>query len=263
MPSDQSSIDNYDTYAEQYDKHIMNPAESPFHAYYEKPAIRAALPSLLGAKVLSIGCGSGIDTKWLKDNGAASAAGIDLSSGLIDIAKRNFPDLSFQVMDMEKLVFEDDSYDLLYSSLAIHYLDDWTTALTEAHRVLKPGGTYVFSCNHPIQSALEHVDSGEDKLSILGRSTNAVTNIRTTYGDYLVAASHGTKAIESKAGGVPIVNYHKTFARMFDEIKASHLTIDRIIEPQPLDIMATTDPKHYEQLTRIPSFMIWVLTKKV
>lgn len=167
MSTDRNTIHHYNANAQRYHGHVSNPDDSPFHAYYEKPAIRAELPNLKGLDVISIGCGSGVDTRWLADHGAKKVVGIDISEGLIAIAQKENPDIEFHEMDMEKLDFPDESFDLAYSSLAIHYVSDWTKPLKEAYRVLRPGGQYVFSCGHPIDSAMEYSTDGNDKLAHL------------------------------------------------------------------------------------------------
>lgn len=113
------TIDAYNKNAAAYHAHVSNPEESAYHSYYEKPAIRALLPDVAGLSVLSIGCGSGLDARYLKDSGAAQVTGVDISEGLIEIAKKENQDIDFQVMDMEKLDFPDESFGLCYSSLAI------------------------------------------------------------------------------------------------------------------------------------------------
>lgn len=259
--TDQSTIDHYNANADDYDRHVSTAGDSPFHSLYEKPAIQNALPDVTGFSVLSIGCGSGVDTQWLVEHGASRVVGIDISANLIDIAKRRYPKREFHEMDMESLTFADFEFDLLYSSLAIHYLDDWTTALKEALRVLKPGGAYVFSCNHPVESAQEHVDTELSKSVLLGRSVERATEARTIYGNYLSADGNGTRKLTTRVNGMAVVMFHKTFGAMVREITAAGFVIERVIEPQPLPNMQTVDPKHYEQLTRNPTFMIWVLRK--
>src|ERR1700693_3447061 len=101
MATDPNTIKHYNENAENYNRHVTDPNDSTFHAYYEKPAIRTELPDLHGLKVISIGCGSGVDTKWLADNGAKKAVGIDISEGLLAIARRNYPNIEFHEMDME------------------------------------------------------------------------------------------------------------------------------------------------------------------
>jgi ubiquinone/menaquinone biosynthesis C-methylase UbiE len=81
MATDPNTSRNYDANAENYHRHVSDPNDSTFHAYYEKPAIRAELPDLNGLEVISIGCGSGVDTSWLADHGAKKVAGTDISKG--------------------------------------------------------------------------------------------------------------------------------------------------------------------------------------
>lgn len=257
MATDPNTIKHYNANAEQYHRHVSDPSDSTFHSYYEKPAIRAELPDLDGLEVVSIGCGSGVDTRWLADNGAKRVVGVDISEGLLAIAKTSNPDIEFHEMDMEKLDFPDESFDLAYSSLAIHYVDDWTKPLKEANRVLRSGGQYVFSCGNPIDSAMEYAPEGDYKYAGLGRRINQVTNERTIYGDYLARETDGIKPVTGVLKDIEVVVYHRTFSKMIEQIQASGFSIERVVEPQPIE----GDPDHYEQLTKIPTFMIWVLRK--
>jgi ubiquinone/menaquinone biosynthesis C-methylase UbiE len=261
MATDPDTIKHYNENAEQYNQHVSDPNDSIYHSYYEKPAIRSELPSLNGLDVISIGCGSGVDTKWLADNGAKSVVGIDISEGLLNIAKRNYQELGFQEMDMEHLDFPSESFDLAYSSLAIHYVDDWTQSLKEAHRILKPNGKYIFSCGHPIDTAVEYIVKDNIKYALLGRKVNQLTDERTTYGDYLVAQGNGVKPVTGTLAAAEVTVFHRTFAKMIEEIVASGFTIEKVVEPQPTKGMKRVNPNQYERLKRIPSFMIWVLKK--
>lgn len=261
MSTDMNTAKHYNANAEQYHQHVTNPSDSIFHSQYEKPAIRAELPNLEGLDVLSIGCGSGVDARWLADNGAKKVIGVDISTGLLDIAKRENPDISFLEMDMEKLDFPDESFDLAYSSLAIHYVDDWTPALKEARRVLRPHGTYVFSCGHPIDTAVEYRKDDQAKYAYLGRKIELETGKRTIFGDYLVVKDGGIKPIEGTLGDMEVVVYHRTFGKMIEQIRSAGFIIEKVVEPQPTPDMQQANPDMFEQLSRIPVFMIWVLKK--
>lgn len=261
MPIDPNTAAAYNEYAEEYNKHVSNPNDATFHAYYEKPAIRAQLPELTGLSVISIGCGSGVDAQWLIDNGAQAVTGIDISSGLIDIAKREHPGIDFRVMDMEALDFPDETFDLAYSSLAIHYLDNWTMALSEAKRILKPASKYIFSCGHPIDSATEHKEDDTQKSNLLGRTIIRETRDRKVHGDYLAVATDGIRPIDGLIGTMPVRVFHRPVSVMIEQILASGFMIEKLVEPQPTEEMRTVDPQIYNQLTKIPSSMIWVLRK--
>jgi ubiquinone/menaquinone biosynthesis C-methylase UbiE len=261
MATDPNTVKHYDENAENYHRHVSDPNDSTFHAYYEKPAIRAELPNLEGLEVISIGCGSGVDTRWLADNGAKRVVGIDISKGLLEIAKTNNPDIEYHEMDMEKLDFPDSSFDLAYSSLAIHYVDDWTLSLKEAYRILRPNGKYVFSCGHPVDSGVGYEIIDGVKYALLGRKVDQNTRERTVYGDYLAADSNGVKPVTGILADSEITVFHRPISKMIEEILASSFNIEKLVEPQPAEGLKNVDPAIYEQLRRIPSFMIWVLSK--
>ena len=111
------------------------------------------IPDVSKKKVLCIGCGTGEEVEYLRNKGA-KVIGIDISSKMIDIAKQNILGSNLRVMDMEHLDFKDCSFDFVYSSLAIHYLRDWTKVLSEIRRVLKDHCEFLFSINHPFSTAL-------------------------------------------------------------------------------------------------------------
>ncbi len=261
MATDQGTINSYNQNAKDYDEHLVDSSKNTFHALYEKPAIRAELPKLDGLSVISIGCGSGHDANWLLQNGASSVVGVDISEGLIKIAESKFPNIEVHVMDMEKLDFPDNSFDLAYSSLAIHYVDDWTQSLKEAHRVIKPGSLYVFSCGHPIDSAMQYDKEGKYRFARIGRRVNDNTGERIIFGDYLAKDGKGTKPVKGVLGEVEVTVFHHTFSVMIQQILESGFEVVKVVEPQPVEEMKSTNEGRYRQLSRVPAFMIWVLRK--
>lgn len=261
MATDPRTIDSYNQFATTYHEHVSDSSDSIYHSYYEKPALRSELGDLTGKNVLCIGCGSGVDANWLLQNGAANVTGIDISKELIAIGQLQFPGVSLHVMDMEKLDLPDNSYDIACSSLAIHYIDDMTTALKEVRRVLKTGGRYVFSCGHPFDTAIEKTEDEESKTRILGRTVIKETDEQIIHGDYLVSGTNGTKNIDGNLGDMEVRIYHRTFGAMIQQIVASGFTIEKLIEPQPLPTLRDIDKRTFQQLTKLPAFAIWVVRK--
>lgn len=99
----------------------------------------AMLPS--GAKVLDLGCGSGRDAEYLA-KADLQVVGVDLSEGLIAEAQRRRPELTFQVMDMENLDFPLETFDAIWSKLAILHVrrEDLPKVIVRAYKLLKPNG---------------------------------------------------------------------------------------------------------------------------
>lgn len=256
MSTDKNTIKWYNENASRYTEHVRNDGDSIYHAYYEKPAMRGLLPELKNKTVLSIGCGSGEDVVYMAKQGAHRSVGIDISKQLIEIANESYPECEFHVMDQEKLTFEDESFDFAYSSLAIHYLEDWTTALREAYRVLKPDSYFLFSCHHPLDSSLVTThDDAESKVTQLARIKHKQTKQVEIVGDYL------THRQVTGSDDFPVVTWHKSISEITAEIKASGFQIDSIIEPLPLPELQNISQRTYDTLVKIPKFLIFRLYK--
>ena len=256
MPTDQKTRDWYEENAENYAAHTRNPNESIYHAYYEKPAMYSLLPDLKGKTVLSIGCGSGEDSHHLKQEGALKSVGIDLSKNLIRIASETYQDCEFKVMDMEKLDFPDSSFDFAYSSLAIHYIEDWTGVFKEVFRVLKPNSYFLFSCHHPLTYGLDKSQTDTHHISKIEITRDNITRERKVTGDYL------TKRKNIDALGKGTVNtWNMSIGDISESLRVAGFLIDRIMEPRPIESMKEIDPTKYEVLNKIPYFIIFKLIK--
>jgi|EndMetStandDraft_8_1072994.scaffolds.fasta_scaffold184531_2 SAM-dependent methyltransferase len=108
------------------------------------PHMLAPLGDLRGKRVLDICCGSGHMTAALADKGAA-AEGIDFAPTMIAKASSRYPAISFHQGDAEALDYPSNSFDHVVCCYGIMHLARPDLAIAEAYRVLKPGGTYVFT----------------------------------------------------------------------------------------------------------------------
>jgi SAM-dependent methyltransferase len=61
--------------------------------------------------------------------------------------------IKYSQADMECLRLPPDTYDLVFSGLALHYVDDLELVIREVKEALKAKGTFVFSVEHPIFTA--------------------------------------------------------------------------------------------------------------
>jgi SAM-dependent methyltransferase len=145
---DSVSLNVYEQLAEEY-FHYFD--DKPANADYERPATLSLLPDVTGKKVLDAGCAAGWYTKWLVDHGAHVTA-LDFSENMIEMTAKRVGDQAEIIRaDLnEPLDFvQDQTFDLILSSLTLHYLKDWTQVMAEFHRILKVDGQFVFSVHHP------------------------------------------------------------------------------------------------------------------
>jgi SAM-dependent methyltransferase len=121
----------------------------------EWPALRALLPDLRGKRVVDLGCGFGWFARWARIQGAADVLGIDLSENMLlrASAETADPGVRYLRADLESLELPEEAFDLAFSSLALHYVEEFGRLVGEVFRALGSGGHFVFSVEHPIYMA--------------------------------------------------------------------------------------------------------------
>lgn len=135
--------EGYDLWAEDYDA-----TPNPLVALDERHTL-AQLAPRAGERILDAGCGTGRNLVRLVAAGAR-ASGVDLSSGMLAVARRRCPETELAVADLHTgLAFEDARFDAVLCALIGEHLRDLDRPLAEFARVLAPGGRLVFSVYHP------------------------------------------------------------------------------------------------------------------
>jgi arsenite methyltransferase len=105
-----------------------------------------------GARVLDVGCGTGVTVRHLLRERAIEAVGIDLSTRLVAQGKSVDAALPLLLGDAGALPFADDCFDAVFTECTLSLVRDRERALAECHRVLKPLGRLVVTdvyARHP------------------------------------------------------------------------------------------------------------------
>ena len=132
----------YDGIADWYDATLSG--DSPLARMPRETALR-----LLGTpagRLLDIGCGGGSHTSAFAAAGW-EAVGLDLSQAQLQLARERGCEVVLG--EAESLPFEDASFDAAVSLWTHTDIDDWSTAVREARRVVRPGGPFVYLGVHP------------------------------------------------------------------------------------------------------------------
>ncbi|MDK6233837.1 class I SAM-dependent methyltransferase [Aerococcus sanguinicola] len=132
----------FDDHAKDYDRWY----DKPMGKFVDKVETDLAFSLLTvqpGMRVLDAGCGTGNYSIKLAKHGA-EVVGIDVSRAMLGQAEANVQaenlEVDFQLMDMEDLAFEDNSFDAVLSMTAIEFVEDLDALYREFRRVVKPGG---------------------------------------------------------------------------------------------------------------------------
>jgi SAM-dependent methyltransferase len=208
----------------------------------EWPALRAMLPPMPGRRVVDLGCGFGWFCRWAREQGATEVLGLDLSERMLGRARAATADpaICYDRADLEELALPEARFDLAYSSLALHYLEDAARLFAEVHRALVPGGDFVFSTEHPIYMAPSRpgwlADAAGRKVWPLDR--------------YLV---EGPRTTDWLARGV--VKHHRTIGTTLNGLIAAGFAIRHVEEFCPTPAQIAARPELAEELER-PMFLL-------
>lgn len=138
---------------EQYSH--MPRSEQGLSAAGEWPALKALLPELAGKRVLDLGCGFGWHCRYAAEHGAARVLGTDLSQRMLERARAM---TDSPVVEYRRAAIEDTrpapaAWDVVLSSLALHYVEDYAGVCRMVWDALSPGGWFIFSAEHPVFTA--------------------------------------------------------------------------------------------------------------
>jgi SAM-dependent methyltransferase len=208
----------------------------------EWPALRALLPDMRGARVVDLGCGFGWFCRWSREQGADRVLGLDVSEKMLARARAETTDreITYRQADMETLELPAGSFDLAYSSLALHYVAQLDRLLTVVHGALVPGGSLVFSVEHPIYTAPRQP----------GWVTDDSGNKRWPIDAYLV---EGPRSTDWLTKGV--IKQHRTLATYLRLLTVSGFAVQHVEEWGPTDAQIAGRPELAVERER-PAFLL-------
>ncbi|SEM76997.1 Methyltransferase domain-containing protein [Paenisporosarcina quisquiliarum] len=168
-----------------------------------------------------------------RDTFSADVTATDISPRMVEATKRRVGEKAkILCMDLEEqLPFEGETFDVIISSLVLHYIKDWSKPFSEFQRILKPNGNLLFSVYHPFMDI---------KMSVNGDyfSNELIIDLWKREG----------KLIE-----VPF--YRRPLHEIVNETIA-YFSLEKLIEPQPTKAFKEEEPEKYEKLMKNAHFMI-------
>lgn len=243
----QNIFDN-EVFFQGYKKLRENPNSA--NILEEKPAIFQLLPQIKGKRILDLGCGYGENCLIFSQMGAYQVVGIDVSAKMLRVAtaENSAANIFYKNMCIENISGIDEKFDVIVSSLAIHYICDFNKLVSDINALLNDDGIFVFSQEHPLTTA------PKNGVSWFKNYDGRIAHYQLT--DYAIS---GERTVSWIVAG--LTKYHRTFSDIINALSDSGFIIERMLEPVPTAEIIERDPSFAKDLHK-PSFLVIKARKK-
>ena len=226
----------YDGIADWYDEAIREGPLAPFHDWIV-PIVLDLAGEVRGYRTCDLACGQGVIARQLAARGA-SVVGVDISERLLETARRYERQeplgVSYLLDDARALdCLEDASFDGVVCNMSLADISDLGSTLSSVSRVLRPGGWFVFSVVHPICQTPGSPRWVLEDDKIVG------VEVRDYFAEGYWRRSSLEGGIRGRLGA-----YHRTLSTYVNELSASGLPIERLLEPKATGLYADVSPVH-------------------
>lgn len=121
----------------------------------EIPVMKSLLDNLSNKSIIDLGCGNGCMSRYFIESGAKKVLGLDISNNMLNEAKEinALDNITYQNLPLENLDAIDQKFDIAYSSLAFHYIEDFEKLIKDIYNLLNDDGILLFSQEHPLVTA--------------------------------------------------------------------------------------------------------------
>ncbi|MDL2262936.1 class I SAM-dependent methyltransferase [Bacteroidales bacterium OttesenSCG-928-I21] len=221
---------------EQYEK--MYRSQKGLAGAGEWHVLKNMLPDFSGKDILDLGCGFGWHCRYAMENGAKSVIGVDISEKMLEKARRiNNPEgVEYVKKALEDVDFSAAKFDVVLSSLTLHYIESFDTISRNVYKWLKPNGYFVFSVEHPVFTAFGNQDwiYGDDGAKLYWPVDNYF--------------KEGKR--EAVFLGEKLIKYHRTLTSYINTLLKQGFKINEVIEPDPSKEMLAEFPEMKDELRR-------------
>ncbi|MDM7645078.1 class I SAM-dependent methyltransferase [Lactococcus lactis] len=199
----------------------MSRSQKGLKAAGEWSELEKLLPNFQDKKVLDLGCGYGWHCKYAVNHGAKEVVGIDLSHKMLEVALdiNNDKKITYQQSAIEDINFPADTFDVVFSSLAFHYISNFEDLVCKISKWLKKNGEFIFSVEHPLYTSSGKQDwcyDAEGKI------------LHFPVDNYYYEGKREVNFL-----GEPIIKYHRTLTGYINSLLSSGFELTNLIEPKP------------------------------
>lgn len=211
---------------------------------FEEPALFSLMPDLKDKTVLDLGCGFGGHCFHFIREGAKKVIGIDISEKMLDIAKTENDNskITYLNMPMENIAELNEKFDVVVSSLSLHYVEDYAALVHNIYALLNGNGVFVFSQENPLNTCYSS-----------GKRWTKDENGKKLFANI---SNYGIDGERESVWFVDHVKkYHRTFSTIINTLIEEGFSIEKLIEPIPTKEILEKYPE-YIDLFHKPDFLL-------
>ncbi|WP_404458445.1 class I SAM-dependent methyltransferase [Sutcliffiella horikoshii] len=194
-----------------------NREDSPNNAI-EGPIMSELVGNIQDKTILDLGCGDASFGKELLQLGARHYTGVEGSEQMVEAARSNLLELDATMHNetMESFQYPNESYDLVTSRFAIHYVSDFDLLFQNIYQTLKKDGRFVFSIQHPLTTS-----------SFISKQTG------DKRGSWIVDDYFRDGLRKEPWINKVVVKYHRTIEQYFTALRQAGFTVQDLREGTP------------------------------
>lgn len=216
----------------------------------EIPQLFELIDNVKDLSILDLGCGTGKHDRKLIEMGARRVVGIDLSNNMIQEAMKSTSSdrIEYKVMSMNDIDQLDEKFDMVVSSLAIHYVQDYDGLCKKVYHVLKDGGRFVFSYGHPMDSCAILNDYSNNFVILDNKKYFLISDYN----------NEGKRISHWFVDGVE--TYHRNMSHLVNGLIDAGFQLEHMTESYATDEVIQSNPKYIDQ--RDHSYYVYFKCKK-
>jgi SAM-dependent methyltransferase len=219
---------NKNLYEDRAAEYAAHSDTSAYNAYYERPAMLNLVGDPSGKSILDLGCGAAPLLLQLSGRSATRLVGIDASKALVEIARRRVnPEVEIVHGRESQLrrVFRSQRFDVVVSSLVLHYVRSWDPLLRSVFEILEPGGRFLFSVAYP------------DAVSDDRREGQVVSEVWRKF-------------------QTEVLSYYRSMASIRRSLARCGFTVLSTSTPEPQEALKEVEPGTFTLLEKSPAFLL-------
>jgi len=191
-----------------------------------------------------LGCGVGGHCLEFVNGGAKKVVGIDISKKMLEVAEKenHHSKITYLNLPMENLSQISEKFDLVVSSLAIHYVKDFEKLVCDVFNLLNENGLFLFSQEHPLNTCF----SEGSRWTKDEKGNKLFANI----------SNYSTEGVRESVWFIDgVKKYHRTFSSIINTLVLAGFSIEKVIEPVPTEELLLEFPD-YRDLFHKPDFLL-------